>query len=346
MLSHTAAAYLLVPIFVAYEVALYLFATQSLGWWTPSETLFNPDVLASYAPWLSAIARSFQAGFWEEALFRAIPIAGAALIGDRLGNRRAWIAAAFIVQAIIFGAGHAPYPTQPAYARPVELILPSIGFGLLYLNYGLLPGVILHFAFDAFWFAMPLFATTAPGIRVQQIAVVVMTFVPVWVLLARRAVGARPHGAGCRRVECGVAVRNRLAVKAPPRAIVPAPAMTVRSVQWIVLAGAIGAIAWTVAVTRLPIQRHPLRATRADALSAARLALAPRNLGRAVAVHAGRRSPRRTALTGSFGRPRDDRPTCRCWARYLTLPGWQVLVRTFEGDVAERAESWTVEHRF
>ncbi len=191
VLSHTVAAYLLVPIFVAYEVALYLFATQSLGWWTPSETLFNPDVLASYAPWLSAIARSFQAGFWEEALFRAIPIAGAALIGDRLGNRRAWIAAAFIVQAIIFGAGHAPYPTQPAYARPVELILPSIGFGLLYLNYGLLPGVILHFAFDAFWFAMPLFATTAPGIRVQQIAVVVMTFVPVWVLLARRASARR-----------------------------------------------------------------------------------------------------------------------------------------------------------
>ena len=109
-----------------------------------------------------------------------------------------WIAAAFVVQAIIFGAGHAPYPTQPAYARPVELILPSIGFGLLYLNYGLLPGVILHFAFDAFWFAMPLFATTAPGIRLQQIAVVVMTFVPVWVLLARRASARRPHRACCR----------------------------------------------------------------------------------------------------------------------------------------------------
>ena len=38
---------------------------------------------------------------------------------------------------------------------------------------------------------MPLFATTAPGIRVQQIAVVVMTFVPLWVLLARRAAARR-----------------------------------------------------------------------------------------------------------------------------------------------------------
>ena len=35
--------------------------------------LLHPDVLATYAPWLSAIANSFQAGFWEEALFRAVP---------------------------------------------------------------------------------------------------------------------------------------------------------------------------------------------------------------------------------------------------------------------------------
>jgi hypothetical protein len=341
VLSHTAAAYLLVPIFVAYEVALYLFATQSLGWWTPSETLFNPDVLASYAPWLSAIARSFQAGFWEEALFRAIPIAGAALIGDRLGNRRAWITAAFIVQAIIFGAGHAPYPTQPAYARPVELILPSIGFGLLYLKFGLLPGVILHFAFDAFWFAMPLFATTAPGIRVQQIAVVVMTFVPIWVLVARRAAArgrteAAPVELNAAWQPEPIAVRTRL------RAIAPAPAMSGRSVRWIVLAGAIGAVAWTVAVTRLPIQRHFLRATRSEASSAARLALAAGNLGPQWRFHPVVQAPGgpdhrfvwETAGRSTYG---------SLLGTYLTLPGWRVLVRTFEGDVAERAESWTVE---
>jgi hypothetical protein len=341
VLSRTVAAYLLVPIFVAYEVALYLFATQSLGWWTPSETLFNPDVLAAYAPWVSAIARSFQAGFWEESLFRAIPIAGAALIGNRLGNRRAWITVAFIVQAIIFGAGHAPYPTQPAYARPVELILPSILFGLLYLNYGLLPGVILHYAFDAFWFAMPLFATTAPGIRVQQIAVAVMIFVPIWVLVARRA-AARGRTAPAT-VELNAAWQPEpVAVKAPPRAIVPAPAMSRRSVRWMVLAGAIGAIAWTGAVMRLPIQRHSLRATRSDALSAARLALAPRNLGpqwRFQPVVEAPGGPDHRFVWETAGRS----TYTSLLGAYLTLPGWRVLVRTFEGDVAERAESWTVE---
>jgi hypothetical protein len=133
ILGRTVSGYLLVSVFFAYDVVLYVVMTRVFGWWSPAEALVHPDVLATYAPWLSAIANSFQAGFWEEALFRAVPIAGAALIGERLGQRRLFIVIAFVVQALIFGGGHAPYPNQPAYARPVELILPSIGFGLLYL---------------------------------------------------------------------------------------------------------------------------------------------------------------------------------------------------------------------
>ena len=91
----------------------YFVAVRYLGWWSPSEALLHPDVLATYVPWLSAIANSLQAGFWEEALFRAVPLAGAALIGDRLGQRRLFLIVAFVVQALIFGAGHAPYPDSP-----------------------------------------------------------------------------------------------------------------------------------------------------------------------------------------------------------------------------------------
>ena len=140
-------------------------------------------MLATYAPWLSAIANSFQAGFWEEALFRAVPLAGAALIGDRIGHRRACLVAGFVIQAIVFGAGHAPYPNQPAFARPVELIVPSIGFGLLYVYFGLLPGIILHFAFDVVWFALPIFMASAPGIWFDRMMILALTLVPLWIVL-------------------------------------------------------------------------------------------------------------------------------------------------------------------
>ena len=54
-------------------------------------TLFAPDMIATPFPWLSAVGMSLHAGFWEECLFRAVPIAGAVLISNKYGNRTAWI---------------------------------------------------------------------------------------------------------------------------------------------------------------------------------------------------------------------------------------------------------------
>ena len=64
--------------------------------------------------------------------------------------------------------------------------MPSIGFGLLYLYFGLLPGIVLHFTFDVVWFALPVFIAVAPGIRFQQFMIVALTLVPLWVVLWRR----------------------------------------------------------------------------------------------------------------------------------------------------------------
>jgi hypothetical protein len=346
VLGRTLAGYLLVPLFVAYEVGLYLFATKYLGWWTPSEALFTPDVLAAYMPWFSAIAKSFQAGFWEESLFRAVPIAGAALIGDRFGNRRLWIIAAFIVQAAIFGAGHAPYPTQPAYARPVELVLPSVGFGLLYLLFGLLPGIILHFTFDAFWFAMPFFASSAAGIRVQQVMVVAAMFVPLLVVLGRRAAAGRWVDLSAKDLNLGWRPASGAADTvdrdaATPRVARVRAALTPSRVRTIAIAGAIAAVAYVALVTFLAARHHSLRASRTDAAAAARSALAAARLGsnwRFLPVPDDGGSMAERFVWRTAGRSTYD----SLLGTYLPLPGWTVFVRTFEGDVAERAESWTV----
>lgn len=186
VLGQTVAGYLLVGIFFAYEVSLYFVTTRHLGWWTPSEALFHPDSLATYFPWLTSIAISAQAGFWEECLFRAVPLAGAALIGRRLGRERLWIIGAFILQAVIFGAGHANYPAQPAYARLVELIIPSFAFAAIYLLFGLLPAIVLHFAFDVVWFALPIFVASSPGVWIDQALIIILTLIPLWAVVWAR----------------------------------------------------------------------------------------------------------------------------------------------------------------
>jgi hypothetical protein len=183
ILGRTLGGYLSVGFFFSFVVFAYLFGSRYLHWWTPSDALYQPDSLASYFPWFTSIAHSLHAGFWEECLFRAVPLAGAALLGTRFGNRKKWIFGAFLLQALIFAAAHANYPAQPSYARVVELILPSCLFGGFYLLFGLLPGIILHFTFDVVSFAIPIFSAKVPGIWVDQLLVVLLTLTPLWISL-------------------------------------------------------------------------------------------------------------------------------------------------------------------
>jgi membrane protease YdiL (CAAX protease family) len=340
MAGRTIAGYLLVPVFLAYEVALYLLATRSFGWWTPSDTLVHPDVLATYAPWLTAIAVSLQAGFWEECLFRAVPLAGAALIGDRFGRRGPFLAVALIAQAIVFGAGHAPYPTLPAYARPVELFLPSIGFGLLYLRFGLVPAIVLHYAFDVFWFALPVFLADAPGLWFDRTMIVALTLLPVGVVLWRRVQAGR-------WIVLDAAARNGAwtppapAERTAPAAVRPAHAVGSRAgAAWLALgvAGAVGLVAASVARPAPPGLPLP----RDAAADAAKRAVEARGfvVGEGWRVmplpESGEGAPHRfVAETAGEDRWRE------LAGRYLPLPRWDVRIATFEGDVAERAEEWS-----
>ena len=341
ILGHTVGGYLLVSVFFAYDVLLYLVMTRVFGWWSPAEPLMHPDVLATYAPWLSAIANSFQAGFWEEALFRAVPIAGAALIGERVGHRKLCIVLGFIVQAIVFGSGHAPYPNQPAYARPVELIIPSIGFGLLYLYFGLLPGIILHFTFDVVWFALPIFLAKTPGIWFQQLMVVVLTLVPLWIVLWRRIQAGRwtalsPADLNGAWTPPPAPERPAEAPAIPHRAFAPG-----MRTAWLVL-GTVGLGVLIAGVARpKPNPYGNLALLREQAEGAARQELQKRGVAlppkwRVMGV----------ADDGSGGPHQFVFETAgeQRWREllgvYLPKPRWRVRVVTFEGDVADRAEEW------
>jgi len=344
VLGRTVAGYLLVSIFFAYDVLLYVVTTNLFGWWSPAEALVHPDVLATYAPWLSAISNSFQAGFWEEALFRAVPIAGAALIGDRFGKRKLFIVLAFIIQAVIFGAGHAPYPNQPSYARPVELILPSIGFGLLYLYFGLLPGIILHFAFDVVWFALPIFLAKAPGIWFQQLMVIVLTLVPVGIVLWRRVQAGR-------WTELAPSDLNAAWTPPPPPAPVieapeiPREALGARTrTVWLAigaasLAGLLAALALRDAANpygALPISRARAESIAREALQRRGVTLPPSWRVMAVPDNGGGASHQFVYETAGEARWRE------LLGVYLPKARWRVRAATFQGDVAERAEEWLI----
>jgi len=172
--------YLMVPFMMLYVVIFGYIMKQYCGWWSPAGSLSDPNVIASFLPWLSTITRSLRAGFFEEVLFRALPLAMTAFLTKDSKYKKFWFIFIFILQALIFGACHANYPNQPFYARLIELILPSFGFAWIYLAFGLLPGVITHCVYDVIWFSMPVFAS---NLLLSKLIIIIGAGLPLWIVI-------------------------------------------------------------------------------------------------------------------------------------------------------------------
>lgn len=173
--------YLCVPFFFLYGIGFSYLMKTYFGWWSPAGSLFDPNIVASYFPWFGALSISLQAGFFEEIVCRALPFAMTAVLTRNSKYKKFWFIVIFMMQALIFGAVHANYPNQPFYARLIELIPMSFLFGWIYLQFGLLPGIITHFTYDVIWFAMPIFAS---NLLWSKVIVVFLTGLPLWIALA------------------------------------------------------------------------------------------------------------------------------------------------------------------
>ena len=347
--GYTSAGYLLISVFFAYEVVLYLINSRWFGWWSPSDALFDPNLLATYFPWINSIAGSAQAGFWEECLFRAVPLAGAALLGKKYGRKGLWIGATLILQALIFGAGHANYPAQPAYARVVELIIPAIGFGLIYLRYGLLPAIVLHYAYDVVWMSLPLFVSTASGIWIDRTLVIILALVPLGaVVLARVRSGQWKSASGfvlnaAWRPEPQVPVVAQEpgdpSDKSGGYGIVPE--MKARTAVWIAVAAA-GLTAW-ITFADFSVDAPPVTAGRKAVEQNAVTELKSKGVELDKTW--------KTVSTILNPRGSDDSFVWReggpekyheLMGEYLSPPQWMVRFATFEGSIADRAEEYRV----
>lgn len=183
--------YLLLGFIFGYVVLFYIIGIKAFSWWSPSSMLVNPNILSTYAPGYNVIALALGAAFWEECIFRAIPIATCTILGQKFGYRKTGIILGLFLQAIIFGAAHAYYPTIPGYVRLIELFIPSIVFGLLYVNFGLFPVILLHFIYDTILFALPIFFMQAPGILIQKILIIITLITPLMAIIISRLINKK-----------------------------------------------------------------------------------------------------------------------------------------------------------
>ncbi len=178
-LGRTLGGYAWMGIELLLVVGFYLVARTQWGWWLPAESLSDPNIVAAWRPALEPIANALQAGTLEEALFRAVPLAGAALLGQWLGWRRSVIAVALVLQALVFAGAHASYPGLPSYSRVFELFLPAVVWGLIFLRYGLLPCIVMHFTFDLMLMSLPLFVASDSRLWLDRALVLLAGLLPL-----------------------------------------------------------------------------------------------------------------------------------------------------------------------
>ena len=352
-LGMTVAAYLLVGLQLGYVVLFYLGTQRLDAWWSPADALVQPDLLATYLPWLQAFSVSLFASFWEESVFRAVPIACAALLGARFGRRGVWIWGAVVLQAVVFAAGHANYPQQPPYARVIELTAPALLWGIVYLRFGLVPTILAHFLYDLSMISIVLFESNA---RVDQGIVVALALVPLGMIVrARVSRGGRltpPEWAYNRawspagkRAEDAVAVPTEPSGGPAPESaseVLPARRAPPRVPAWsIPVAGGVGLVLWLGAqwVRDLPPRLEGDRdEATAIALDELRVLGAPVDEWSVAVVPTAGPSEGRDYVWEEAG----SEAFAALSGTYLDAPQWIVRLVDWEASAEERVEEYRV----
>ncbi|NQV17533.1 MAG: CPBP family intramembrane metalloprotease [Armatimonadetes bacterium] len=342
ILGNTIAGYYVSVLSLVFILIFYFFTMRYLNWWNPASLSTDPNSLATYFPWLSAIANALQAGFLEECLFRAIPLAGAVLIGTKLGKKKLFLGIGLIVQALIFGAGHANYAAQPAYARVVELIIPSLYFAFLYLRFGLLTGILMHFAFDAILMSLPIWITSSKGIWVGRTFFIILFFIPLFIVIYRWFQSKKL----VEIKEENLNLSWQPAPKKEKEKIVRITTQTTgfnkKSIKWILVAGIIGVLIW-IGLSDFHNYYLPLKVSRKQAIETAKAELERQGIeltddweilaqtwDHATGVH--------RFIWQEGGKEVFE----KFIGKYIVAASWKIRFLRFEGDVAERAEEYNI----
>lgn len=330
--------------FLLYAIAFYWFSSKVLGWWQPTDINSDPNILASWRPALAPIFTALQAGTWEECLFRAIPLSLAVLIGNHYGIRNKLVLFTLVVQALVFAGAHANYPNLPGYSRLIELFIPAMVFGLVYLRFGLMVCMITHFEYDLVLMSLPIFTANDSGLWIDRVLVILAGTAPLlaigWARLQRGRFAplASEWRNGAPEV---VPPEAPTAVSAEPQTL--SPALQIKPL-WLGLI-AVLSIALMVAAAlkppRIDWEPYAYQTDRAQARQTAEQILREKNIALEGEWHTTVTTYTSWSQPLEFVWRESGRETVQSLiGKYIDTPFWVVTWRKFDGPVEERSEQW------
>lgn len=339
--GRVAAGYVVAAYGIAYVSLFYIVTRKYFGWWVPTELLDDPNQIATHAPWIAGIANSLQAGVWEEALFRALPLSLLSLWVGRRPHRGRWMAAGVVGTALVFGFAHASYESWPAYSRGVEIFLDACLWGAIVVLLGPLTAMVGHFLYDLFLFGMFASAGSAPAYRVTAAVTVLALLAPAlavaWKWWRQRGLADAGDDARFASWRAGASSADTTPVVTTAlRRMTP----RLRGVAFAV--GAVGLLL-TLAAPRRAVLGPEVTASRARAVAVADSMLAARGVSTA-----GWTRLARTALDTMDAWPRflkaehAETLATRFATTYEPAAWWIVRYVHPHAGIASRAEEWRV----
>ncbi len=334
--------YVVAAIALAYVTSFYLITRSLFGWWTPTEMMDDPNLIATAAPWINGIAISLQAGVWEEALFRALPLSLLSLWVGTRATRTWWMAGGIVATAIVFGFAHANYESWPAYSRGVEIFIDACFWGLLFVRFGMLVVVLAHFSYDLVLFS--LFAATGTALEYRiSAAIAVLVLLAPALVVSWRWIRQRGFTSQSDDQRFGGWIKpEREAALAADRAAPGVVALSARSRQ-VAFAAAAVAAALALTVPRRDTLGPAFTATRADAERVADSVMRARGedpgTWQRLTTTASDTAPE---LTRFLRKHKLDSLAVPLAATYAVPAWWTVRYVHTTGTVADRAAEWRV----
>jgi hypothetical protein len=332
--------YALAAIVFLYLAVFYVTSRRLFGWWVPSGVFDDPNLIATPLPWVAGFAISAQAAVWEEALFRAVPLATLALWVRGRRHARLLMAAGVVLTALVFGFAHANYPSWPPYSRGVELFFDAVLWALVFLRFGLLVTVLAHFLYDLVLFGLFASAGTALPYRVTLLITALIALAPAaavaWRWLRQRRLETAPTEALFGAWRPGVPPALVAGVRIGRALLSP-------------LGRRLALVVIIIGVTALLLTPHReqlgpgFSATRIEVLQRADSALASRDVPTEGWTRLARTRSGSLGEVARFLREHERTDLADSLVgTWLRVAGWDVRYVHVDGTIADRAEEWRV----
>ena len=162
---------LLGGMWLGYALLFYAIATNVFGAWTPSFGFNYTNLFSTQFPFLNALNSGIGPGVTEELEARLVGVSLGLLI-----TRNRWLA--LLIPGALWSFAHLSYIREPFFLRGIELMIPAVIDGFLFMRFDLTTTIMSHATYNTMLSVGLLVNSGQPNLVASGIVSVLVLLIP------------------------------------------------------------------------------------------------------------------------------------------------------------------------